>query len=125
MELVRIGSFDTKKGGTLIDQIHRAMESTWFEPFASFPKYVKGGSGFHLGNEGNDCNRMPSADVTLAVPVVEMHSNDAGGYFTYWYFFDNLFTFLYKIGGGLCMDNNDMDPHVSMLHGIKLKSSYN
>ena len=108
-------------GGTSIDQVYNAMESVTFAPFSIFPEYLKGGGGHHSGD--NNDEKVPSADVTLIVSVVETYE-DGDSYSAYEYFLDGLFDAMDAAGGGPCMDDHDTDPHVSMARGVKFWSSY-
>lgn len=65
---------------------------------------------------------MPSGDVTLIVSVVETYENGET-YSTYEKFLNDLFSAMYSVNGGPCMDDHDTDPHVSMARGVKFKSS--
>mmetsp|Transcript_64511 Transcript_64511/g.76387 ORF Transcript_64511/g.76387 Transcript_64511/m.76387 type:complete len:142 (+) Transcript_64511:3-428(+) len=68
-ELIRIGSMDTYKGGTSIDQVYEAMSEVSFAPFDVHPEYLKGGGGHHSGNDEDD-GLVPSSDVSLIVFIV-------------------------------------------------------
>lgn len=125
-ELLRIGSMDPDKGGTSIEQVYSAMEGVTLPPLSIFPEYLKGGGGHHSGDEdgdGDDEGSVPSGDVTLIVSVVESYYDD-DNYSCYEKFLDDLFSAMYNVGGGPCMDDHDTDPHVSMSRGVKFKSSY-
>jgi hypothetical protein len=110
------------KGGTSIDQVYQAMNNIKFAPFSVYPEYLKGGGGHHSG-DNNSGNTVPSSDVTLIVSIVETYDDD-NSYSTYESFLDELFTAMYNVGGGPCMDDHDTDPHVSMARGVKFWSSY-
>ncbi|KAL7520309.1 hypothetical protein ACHAWX_005040 [Stephanocyclus meneghinianus] len=120
-ELLRIGSMDTSKGGTTIEQVYAAMSSVSFAPFSVFPEYLKGGGGHHSGDGDN--KDVPSSDVTLIVSIVNTYE-DNDSYSSYENFLDQLFSAMYAVDGGACMDDHDTDPHVSMARGVKFKSSY-
>lgn len=121
-ELLRVGSMDPDRGGTSIQQVYKAMESVSFPPFSIFPEYLKGGGGHHSGDD-NDEGGVPSGDVTLIVSVVETYE-DNDNYSVYDKFLDDLFSAMYNVGAGPCMDDHDTDPHVSMARGVKFKSSW-
>jgi len=120
-ELLRIGSLDSDKGGTSMEQVYEAMSSVSFAPFSIFPEYLKGGGG-HNSGDGGDAS-VPSSDVTLIVSVVDTYDND-DSYSVYESFLDSLFSAMYAVNGGACMDDHDTDPHVSMNRGVKFKSSW-
>mmetsp|Transcript_59703 Transcript_59703/g.69780 ORF Transcript_59703/g.69780 Transcript_59703/m.69780 type:complete len:1008 (+) Transcript_59703:194-3217(+) len=122
-ELVRIGSLDVDKGGTSIAQVYEAMSSVYFAPLNIYPEYLKGGGGHHSGDEDEGDGQVESCDVTLVVSVVEEY-DDNQNYSEYEYFLDQLFSALEDVNGGPCMDDRDTDPHVSMVRGLKFKSSY-
>lgn len=107
--------------GTTIDQVYEAMNSVSFAPFSVFPEYLKGGGGHHSGDD--DGGEVPSADVTLVVSILDTYEDD-DSYSSYETFVDNLFSAMYAVNGGACMDDHDTDPHVSMSRGVKFKSSY-
>jgi len=110
------------KGGTSIEQVYSAMSSVEFPPLSIFPEYLKGGGGHHSG-DNNDDSGVPSGDITLIVSIAETYE-DGSSYSSYETFMDNLFTAMYNVGGGPCMDDHDTDPHVSMSRGTKFWSSY-
>jgi hypothetical protein len=120
-ELLRIGNLNPELGGTSIQQVYTAMASVTFAPLSIFPEYLKGGGGHHSGD--NSDQKVPSADITLIVSVVETYE-DGVSYSAYEYFLDELFSALDAVGGGPCMDDHDTDPHVSMSRGVKFWSSY-
>ena len=119
-ELFRIGSLDPEYGGTTIGQVYEAMDSLSFPPFSIFPEYVKGGGGGHSEDDNN--SGVPSGDITLVVSIVETYE-DNDSYSEYEAFLNDLFNAMDSVGGGLCMDDHDTDPHVSMARGVKFKSS--
>lgn len=123
-ELIRIGSMDTSRGGTSIEQVYNAMNSVQFSPFAVFPEYLKGGGGGHNSGDNDDGEdqTVPSSDVTMIVSVVCDYEDDS--YCIYEKWLDDAFDALYNVGGGACMDDHDTDPHISMSRGVKFKSSY-
>mmetsp|Transcript_3825 Transcript_3825/g.8543 ORF Transcript_3825/g.8543 Transcript_3825/m.8543 type:complete len:975 (-) Transcript_3825:286-3210(-) len=121
-ELLRIGSLDAQKGGTSIETVYEAMNSVSFAPFSIFPEYLKGGGGHHSGDDDGD-TQVPSCDITLIVSIVDTYDND-DSYSSYETFLDNLFSAMYAVSGGACMDDHDTDPHVSMNRGVKFKSSW-
>ena len=96
------------------------MNSITFSPIRIFPEYLKGGGGHNSGDD--DGGSVPSSDVTFIVSIVEQYDDDAA-YSYYEQFLDDLFSSLYYVGGGPCMDDHDTDPHVSMSRGVKYKSS--
>ena len=96
------------------------MSSVAFAPFSVYPEYLKGGGGHHSGDGGGE---VPSSDVTLIVSIVDTYDDD-NSYSTYDTFLDNLFSAMYSVSSGACMDDHDTDPHVSMARGVKFKSSY-
>lgn len=106
--------------GTTISQVYAAMSSVAFAPFSVYPEYLKGGGGHHSGDGGGE---VPSSDVTLIVSIVDTYDDD-NSYSTYDTFLDNLFSAMYSVSSGACMDDHDTDPHVSMARGVKFKSSY-
>ena len=120
-ELLRIGNMNPKLGGTSIDQVYQAMSAISFAPFSIYPNYVKGGGGHHSGDSSS--SGVPSGDVTLVVSIVETYEDDKS-YSSYESFVNDLFTAMYNVGGGPCMDDHDTDPHVSMSRGVKFWSSY-
>ena len=97
------------------------MENVYFPPFQIYPEYLKGGGGHHSGD--NDDSGTPSADVTLIVSVVCTYDN-SGSYCLYEQFVEDLFSSMYAVSAGACMDDHDTDPHVSMARGVKFHSSY-
>ena len=97
------------------------MNSVSFPPIPIYPEYLKGGGGHH-GNENEESSGVPSGDVTLIVSVVETYDDDSS-YSVYEQFLQNLFSAMYNVGGGPCMDDRDTDPHVSMSRGVKFWSS--
>jgi hypothetical protein len=120
-ELLRIGNLDANKGGTTINQVYSAMNNLQFAPFSIFPEYLKGGGG---GNKnGNSDGGVPSGDVTLIVSIVATYESGSS-YSAYEVFLQSLFSAMYSVGGGPCMDDHDTDPHVSMSRGVKFWSSY-
>jgi hypothetical protein len=98
------------------------MSSVSFAPFSVFPEKVKGGGGHHSGDGGGE-QQVPSGDVTLAVSIVNTYE-DNDSYSSYENFLDQLFSAMYAVDGGACMDDHDTDPHVSMARGVRFKSSY-
>lgn len=98
------------------------MSSISFPPFSVFPEYLKGGGGHHSGDDEGG-GEVPSSDVTLVVSVVDTYEDD-DSYSSYETFLNNIFSALYSVNGGACMDDHDTDPHVSMVRGLKFKSSY-
>jgi hypothetical protein len=108
--------------GTSIEQVYKAMQSVTFPPFSVYPEYLKGGGGHHSGDGSDGDNGVPSSDVTLIVSIVETY-NDDSSYSEYESFMNSLFTAMYNVGGGPCMDDHDTDPHVSMARGVKFWSS--
>lgn len=98
------------------------MSSVSFAPFSVFPEKVKGGGGDHSGDNGEQ-EEVPSSDVTLTVSIVNTYE-DNDSYSSYENFLDQLFSAMYAVNGGACMDDHDTDPHVSMSRGVKFKSSY-
>ena len=105
------------------------MSSVSFEPFPFFPEYLKGGGGRRKngdknGNGSSSSSGTPSGDVTLAISVVGVYEDDYSSVSTYDNFVSQLFSAMYYVGGGPCMDDDDTDPHVSMARGVKFQSSY-
>lgn len=101
------------------------MSSVVFDPISVYPEYLKGGGGHHSGDDDGD-GGVESSDVTLVVSIVDYYGDDDGGttYGGYESFLEELFTAMYNVGGGPCMDDDDTDPHVSMARGVKFWSSY-
>lgn len=107
--------------GTSFDQVYEAMNSVSFAPFSIYPEYVKsGGGGGQSGDDGG--GGVPSSDPTFIVSIVDTYDDDS--YSSYESFVDNLFSAMYAVNSGACMDDHDTDPHVSMSRGVKFKSSY-
>ena len=106
--------------GTSIETVYEAMSSVSFAPFSIFPEYLKGGGGGHSGDDGGD---TPSGDITLVVSIVDTYDND-DSYSSYEQFVNQLFSAMYSVNSGACMDDDDTDPHVSMSRGLKFKSSW-
>ena len=103
-----------------LDSSHSQYFYFLVSPTTSHLQYVKYGGGKNKGN-GNS-NSVPSGDITLIVSVVESYENDES-YSTYEKFFNDLFSAMYSVNGGPCIDDHDTDPHVSMARGVKFKSS--
>jgi len=123
-ELLRVGSMNPATGGTSIAQVVSAMENVYFPAFQLYPEYLKGGGGHHSGdNDDGEEQTTPSADVTLVVSIVCTYDS-SGSYCIYDQFIEDLFSAMYAVSAGACMDDKDTDPHVSMSRGVKFKSSY-
>jgi len=125
-ELLRVGSMNPDTGGTTIDSVYSAMADVTFPPFEVFPEYLKGGGGHHSGDEDGDDDgnfEVPSSDVTLVVSIVCTYDS-SGSYCLYEQFIEELFSAMYAVSAGACMDDHDTDPHVSMSRGVKFHSSY-
>ena len=100
------------------------MSSVYFAPLNIYPEYLKGGGGHHSNdNEDQGAEQVESCDVTLVASVVKEY-DDNQNYSEYEYFLDQLFSALEDVNGGPCMDDHNTDPHVSMVRGLKFKSSY-
>jgi len=119
-ELLRVGNMNPANGGTTIAQVYTAMSTVYLPPLSIYPEYLKAKA---KNNKNGSSNYVPSGDVTLIVSVVETY-NEGGAYSDYEIFLNNLFSAMYAVGGGPCMDDHDTDPHVSMSRGVKFKSSY-
>jgi hypothetical protein len=101
------------------------MKSVSFDPFPFYPEQLKGGGGRQNGGDGSSSSGTPSTEVTLTISVVEVYDDDDDScYSTYENFITQLFSAMYDVGAGPCMDDDDTDPHVSMGRGIKFKGSY-
>ena len=98
------------------------MSSVSFAPFSVFPEKVKGGGGHH-SDDGSGEQEIPSGDITLVVSIVNTYE-DNDSYSSYENFLDQLFSAMYTVSAGSCMDDKDTDPHVSMARGVRFKSSY-
>ena len=111
--------------GTSIAQVTTAMSQIYLPPLSIYPEYLKAkAKNNNNGNNNNGSSSyVPSGDVTLIVSVVETY-NDGNAYSDYEVFLNSLFSGLYAVGGGHCMDDHDTDPHVSMSRGVKFYSSY-
>jgi hypothetical protein len=124
-ELIRIGNMNPANGGTTIAQVYSAMAAVYLPPLSIYPEYLKAKAKNNNNKSGSSgsSNYVPSGDVTFIVSIVETY-NEGGAYSDYEVFLNDIFSAMYAVGGGPCMDDHDTDPHVSMSRGVKFHSSY-